>query len=303
MLLALILAGQGLLLPTTAPGRGGRPVLTPRGAPAAHMCAAAAVAVDLVGDGGVLKATTGAGAGKPPPRGSTVEVHYEGRLAATGERFDSSRERGRPFKFTLGEGKVIGGWEVGVASMLTGECATLTCSPQYAYGAKGIPPLIPPDATLIFDVELLSLEAPVSEIGTFAADNADVPRTPADIQKAYEARLAEKPAKKEGLEAAIEWVKGIYIFGFFSGKEERPPWYLNPILTFPSIFFIVGEHSFLNATLLNTHSLASTIHLRARVRPAHLYFWCMRLYLDRRHGYIIRQLTPTYIYIHTCIYI
>jgi hypothetical protein len=134
-----------------------RPTLLTRGG-GLRMLATTASAVDLVGDGGVLKATTGAGSGTQPMRGSTVEVHYEGRLASTGDRFDSSRERGRPFKFTLGEGKVIGGWEVGVASMLPGESATLTCSPQYAYGAKGIPPLIPPDATLVFDVELLKVE-------------------------------------------------------------------------------------------------------------------------------------------------
>jgi hypothetical protein len=155
---ALVLATPSLAAWSSAPSASwSRPVLATRGG-GLRMCATTAAAIDLVGDGGVLKATTGAGTGMQPVRGSTVEVHYEGRLASTGDRFDSSRERGRPFKFTLGEGKVIGGWEVGVGSMLQGETATLTCSPQYAYGAKGIPPLIPPDATLIFDVELLNVE-------------------------------------------------------------------------------------------------------------------------------------------------
>ena len=93
--------------------------------------------LDLVGDGGVLKRVLQAGSGESPVKGTTVEVHYDGTLLATGARFDSSRERGKTFKFTLGEGKVIGGWEVGVGSMHSGEKATLTCSPQYACKRAG----------------------------------------------------------------------------------------------------------------------------------------------------------------------
>mmetsp|Transcript_30541 Transcript_30541/g.91010 ORF Transcript_30541/g.91010 Transcript_30541/m.91010 type:complete len:273 (-) Transcript_30541:56-874(-) len=232
-----------------------RPALAARGAAAQpRLCASAAAPVlDLVGDGGVLKETVQPGLGAAPLKGATVEVHYEGRLAATGAPFDSSRSRGKPFKFTLGDGRVIGGWEVGVAAMAPGERATLTCSPQYAYGAKGIPPLIPPDSTLLFDVELLSVEQPAASGGTFAADNAGVPRTPADIQRAYEERMAAKPAAKEGLAAAVEWLKGVYIFGFFSGKEERPPWYLNPLITFPGIFVVVGLGFYLVVELGGVH--------------------------------------------------
>ena len=73
--------------------------------------------LDLVGDGGVLKRVLQAGSGESPVKGTTVEVHYDGTLLATGARFDSSRERGKTFKFTLGEGKVIGGWEVSISSM------------------------------------------------------------------------------------------------------------------------------------------------------------------------------------------
>ena len=114
--------------------------------------------LDLVGDGGVLKRVLQAGSGESPVKGTTVEVHYDGTLLATGARFDSSRERGKTFKFTLGEGKVIGGWEVGVASMKPGERSVLTCSPSYAYGDKGIPPIIPPASALQFEVELLSVQ-------------------------------------------------------------------------------------------------------------------------------------------------
>jgi len=202
------------------------------------LCSAAAI--DLVGDGGVLKAIVEEGSGGRPPRGASVEVHYEGRLVDTGAVFDSSRARGKTFKFTLGEGKVIGGWEVGLSSMQIGERCTLTCAPQYAYGAKGVPPMIPPSAALIFDVELVDAQLPRSEAMTFADDNPTAPRTPADIKSAYETKMAAKPAQKEGLEGAIEWLKSIYIFGLFSSKGERPPWYINPLITFPAIFAIVA---------------------------------------------------------------
>ncbi|CAG0881865.1 unnamed protein product [Darwinula stevensoni] len=92
-----------------------------------------------------------------PRKGQTVVVHYTGTLQ-NGKKFDSSRDRGRPFKFSLGKGEVIRGWDEGVAQMTVGQRAKLTCSPDYAYGEQGHPGVIPPNATLIFDVELLKLE-------------------------------------------------------------------------------------------------------------------------------------------------
>ncbi|XP_034551604.1 peptidyl-prolyl cis-trans isomerase FKBP1A-like [Notolabrus celidotus] len=92
-----------------------------------------------------------------PKRGQCVVVHYVGTLA-DGKVFDSSRQRGKPFKFKIGHQEVIRGWEEGVAQMSVGQRAKLVCSPDYAYGHKGHPGIIPPNATLTFDVELLSLE-------------------------------------------------------------------------------------------------------------------------------------------------
>jgi len=92
-----------------------------------------------------------------PKPGQTVTVHYTGKLT-DGQTFDSSRSRGTPFRFVIGKGQVIKGWDEGVAQMSIGQQATLTCSPDYAYGSRGFPGAIPPNSTLMFDVELLGID-------------------------------------------------------------------------------------------------------------------------------------------------
>ncbi|XP_043196516.1 peptidyl-prolyl cis-trans isomerase FKBP4-like [Amphibalanus amphitrite] len=112
-------------------------------------------AIDISGDGGVMKEVLRAGTGDDQPQsGDKVFVHYVGTLASDGSKFDSSRDRGDKFDFTLGEGQVIKAWDLGVATMRRGELAMLTCQAEYAYGASGSPPRIPPNATLCFEVEL-----------------------------------------------------------------------------------------------------------------------------------------------------
>jgi len=96
------------------------------------------------------------GTGATPKHGETVTVHYTGWLA-NGTKFDSSVDRREPFAFALGTGQVIGGWDQGVATMRVGDKARLTIPPELAYGAAGYPGAIPPNATLIFEVELLSI--------------------------------------------------------------------------------------------------------------------------------------------------
>ncbi|WP_119291299.1 FKBP-type peptidyl-prolyl cis-trans isomerase [Azohydromonas sediminis] len=103
---------------------------------------------------------TVAGSGATATAGRHVRVHYTGWLyenGAKGRKFDSSKDRGQPFSFPLGAGHVIGGWDEGVQGMQVGGTRVLVIPPQLGYGARGAGGVIPPNATLMFEVELLSV--------------------------------------------------------------------------------------------------------------------------------------------------
>jgi len=106
---------------------------------------------------GVTVETISAGDGKTfPKKGDKVSIHYVGTLL-DGTVFDSSRHRGSPFETEIGVGKVIKGWDEGVPQLSVGQKANLIATPDFAYGARGFPPVIPPNATLKFEVELLKI--------------------------------------------------------------------------------------------------------------------------------------------------
>jgi len=104
---------------------------------------------------------TVAGTGASPKTGETCVMHYTGWLYVNGQKgakFDSSVDRGQPFEFPLGVGRVIKGWDEGVSTMKVGGKRTLIIPPDLGYGARGAGGVIPPNATLIFEVELLGIK-------------------------------------------------------------------------------------------------------------------------------------------------
>ncbi|KAJ0034296.1 hypothetical protein Pint_25548 [Pistacia integerrima] len=148
-----------------------------------------------------------------PGSSDEVEVHYTGTLL-DGTQFDSSRDRGTPFKFKLGQGQVIKGWDEGIKTMKKGENAIFTIPPQLAYGESGSPPTIPPNATLQFDVELLSWTS-VKDIckdgGIFKkilveGEKWEIPKDLDEVLVKYEARLEDGTlfSKSDGVEFTVE---------------------------------------------------------------------------------------------------
>jgi len=110
---------------------------------------------------GLKMTDTKVGTGATPRAGQTCVVHYTGWLyqnGAKGQKFDSSVDRGQPFEFPLGMRRVIAGWDEGVATMKVGGRRTLVIPPELGYGARGAGGVIPPNATLIFEVELLDVK-------------------------------------------------------------------------------------------------------------------------------------------------
>ena len=142
--------------PTPAPiAETSEPAASASVASAAEVAPAAGSATPAVTE--LKKEDLAPGTGPACKSGETVRVHYTGTLL-DGTKFDSSRDRNEPFQFTLGQGMVIKGWDEGVVGMKKGGKRKLTIPPHLAYGSRGVPPKIPPEATLLFQVEVLDIQ-------------------------------------------------------------------------------------------------------------------------------------------------
>nr|UWK01889.1 FK506 binding protein [Locusta migratoria manilensis] len=167
--------------------------------------------IDLLGNGKVIKSILRRGTGETAPIGNEVTVHYRGTLL-DGTEFDSSYSRKDPFTFTLGAGHVIKGWDVGVASMCKGEIAELLIQPDFAYGERGSPGSIPPNAVLKFKVELLKF-APKKKDKTMMSSEERLEAASASKEegnKAFKSGDIEGASRmyaeaKDMLEGSEEW--------------------------------------------------------------------------------------------------
>jgi len=208
---------------------------------------------------GITKTTTVEGTGRGVRAGDMVLVKYFCKAAGTETAFARSDRQ----RIVAGDGSMIRGWDAAIRTMREGERASIHISdPNFAYGAAGIPPFVPPNAPVEIDLEVLSVEdaiglgaagaeAMVSGMDTGLVDTMGMdgpvsrPRTPGAIAAAYEAKMREKaanaPEEKEGVEGFIDWIKNSYFFGLFEGETgQEAPWYLKPSITFPIAFLVVG---------------------------------------------------------------
>lgn len=199
--------------------------------------------VDLSGDGGVTREMLKEGGGKGLTTGDIATVRFTGTVAETGQVFS----KGDEYLTTLEDGTMISGWDTGLAGLRKGDRAIIRCTSRYGYGAEGITPVVPPNANLVFDVELLENEGNIMNPATFVDANPLTPRTPDTIAEAFDSKSRQKALamadvdELEGVDKVIAWAKNIYIFGLFEGETgEEAPWYLKPLITFPIMITICG---------------------------------------------------------------
>ncbi|KAH6769212.1 FKBP-like peptidyl-prolyl cis-trans isomerase family protein [Perilla frutescens var. hirtella] len=167
--------------------------------------------IDLTGDGGVLKTIirrAKADALAPSESLPLLDVHYEGVLDETGEVFDTTHEDNTIFTFEVGSGTVIKAWDIALKTMKVGEVARITCKPEYGYGSAGSPPDVPPDATLIFEVELVACRPRKgSSLSSASDERARLEELKKQREAAASAKEEEKKKREEAKAAAAARVQ------------------------------------------------------------------------------------------------
>ncbi len=160
-----------------------------------------------------------AGTGETPKKGDRVTVHYSGWLL-DGKKFDSSVDRGQPFTFRVGKGEVIPGWDEGIAMMRLGEKTIFVIPPQLGYGARGAGGVIPPDATLKFEVELLKVEASPPSPRPWAMKNLKEVKTSSGL-KYYEIKSGSGESPKQGTQISVHYSGYLENGELFDSSVER----------------------------------------------------------------------------------
>lgn len=232
--------------------RQARPLIVLASSAAAEVASAGgggAAMEDILGDGGLLKKCVRppkpgkTGLITPLSKGSVVVVRYSGAVAGgqgggggPGRRASPVFATSESTVMTVGDEDFVPGWNAALMTMAVGEVAEFKVGARYAYGAKGVAPVIPPGADLMFSVEILDLKGNMLTDNSFSDSAPLTPRTPATIKADYERRQASKAPDKEGLEGIIDFWKNVYVFGFFDAKPGgQLPWYLRPAITFPTM--------------------------------------------------------------------
>eukprot|EP00339_Tiarina_fusa_P006381 CAMPEP_0117062918 /NCGR_PEP_ID=MMETSP0472-20121206/43879_1 /TAXON_ID=693140 ORGANISM="Tiarina fusus, Strain LIS" /NCGR_SAMPLE_ID=MMETSP0472 /ASSEMBLY_ACC=CAM_ASM_000603 /LENGTH=269 /DNA_ID=CAMNT_0004782329 /DNA_START=65 /DNA_END=871 /DNA_ORIENTATION=+ len=193
---------------------------------------------------GIIKTVSKKGFGQPAVLGDIATVKYSCYLPDDEKAMPFARAERQ--KMVVGDGSMVAGWDKALRSMSVGERAIVRVTdPTLGYGEAGVPPFVPANAQLEFDIELLESQPATANIDFDSLATADnTPRTAAGIQAAYEERQAIKALEgpeKEGLEGFIAKAKNFYFFGLFEGETgQQAPWYLRPSITFPLAFLIVG---------------------------------------------------------------
>ena len=177
---------------------------------------------------GITKTVTVQGTGREIRLGDMVTTKFVCKAEGVEQAFARADRQ----RFLAGDGGMVPGWDMALRTMREGERATVHITdPKYGYGAAGVPPFVPPNANLEFDIEVIDIE---DNAGMMSGDPSDLiamdgpisrPRTPAAIAAAYEQRMKEKalnePEEKEGIEWAIDKIKNSYVFGLFEGETGQ----------------------------------------------------------------------------------
>lgn len=202
--------------------------------------------ISLTSDGGVVKNLIGKGQGKDVEVGDILAIKYQAFVKGQNKPFAKSEKETCIVK----DGSFIKGWDIGISSMKVGEKATFTLSGKYGYGNKGVDPIIPPNAEIIVDLNILAwLGNQLQPESLFQKDldiDPFVASTPEQIQEEFDQMQAKKVDKYAGSIFDIYWnrIKSISFgfngVGFFTSQSgEKAPWYLNPNITFPSMITFV----------------------------------------------------------------